>query len=74
MRTAMLGLAAWLAAAGGALAAGANYHVIDRIPGPDGGWDYVRVDPVHNRVLVTRGAARSNLDGWRATPAGRSGG
>ena len=56
MRTALL---AWLALAAlattAAQAAAPAYKITDRIAGPDGGWDYVRVDPGQNRVLVTRG-------------------
>jgi len=39
-----------------ALAAPASptYHVIDRISGPDGGWDYTSYDAKHGRVLVAR--------------------
>ncbi len=51
-----------LGSAVAALAAPSGYHVLDRIPGPDGGWDYVRVDPVHNRVLVTRGGSVMAVD------------
>jgi DNA-binding beta-propeller fold protein YncE len=36
--------------------------VVDRIAGPDGGWDYVRVDQANNRVLVTRGASVMAID------------
>jgi DNA-binding beta-propeller fold protein YncE len=50
------------AAATGAQAAGSGYHVLDRISGPDGGWDYVRVDPVNNRVLVAHGGSVVALD------------
>ena len=41
----------------GAQAVVPDYHVIDRIAGPDGRWDYVRVDAVHNRVLVAHGTS-----------------
>ncbi|HTI67723.1 MAG TPA: hypothetical protein VL460_09300 [Caulobacteraceae bacterium] len=33
----------------------ARYRVVDRIAGPDGGWDYAAVDARNNRVLVGRG-------------------
>jgi len=42
--------AAWAAEAGAS-----GYRVVDRIDGPDGGWDYIRVDPSHNRVLAAHG-------------------
>jgi len=54
--------ALWLGSAAAASAAPFAYHVLDRIPGPDGGWDYVRVDPVYNRVLVTRGGSVMAVD------------
>lgn len=50
------------AAATGAQAAGSGYHLIEGIAGPDGGWDYVRVDPVNNRVLVAHGGSVVALD------------
>jgi DNA-binding beta-propeller fold protein YncE len=49
-------------AAGAAGAAGPGYHVLDRIAGPDGSWDYVRVDPHNNRVLVAHGGAVTAID------------
>ena len=54
-----LGLCATAAAA---QAAGTGYHVVDRVAGPDGGWDYVRVDPANNRVLLTHGGSVLALD------------
>jgi YVTN family beta-propeller protein len=51
-----------LCLAGGAQAAGSGYHVIDRIAGPDGGWDYVRVDARNNRVLLTHGGSVMAID------------
>jgi DNA-binding beta-propeller fold protein YncE len=54
-----LGLCATTAAA---QAAGTGYHVVDRVAGPDGGWDYVRVDPTNNRVLLTHGGSVLALD------------
>src|SRR3982751_5534786 len=55
------------AAAGVSLAAAATqapppYAVVDRIPGPDGGWDYLRVDPDHNQLLIPRGGAVMTVD------------
>jgi DNA-binding beta-propeller fold protein YncE len=40
----------------------AGYHVIDRIAGPDGGWDYVRIDAANNRVLVAHGTSVMAVD------------
>jgi YVTN family beta-propeller protein len=70
LRLAAIVLSAWAACT--AAAAGApGYHVIDKIAGPDGGWDYVRVDPVNNRVLVARGASVMAVDlASRAVTAG----
>jgi hypothetical protein len=39
-----IGLAVALAAAAAADAAPGTYRVIDRIKGPDGGWDFLRID------------------------------
>ncbi|MBC7522162.1 MAG: hypothetical protein H7268_13860 [Sandarakinorhabdus sp.] len=55
----MIMLAALLARS--AVAAPA-YKVLDAIPGPDGGWDYVRVDAANNRVLVARGTSVMAVD------------
>lgn len=58
---AAVGLAS-LAIASAAQAAGSGYRVLDRISGPDGGWDYVRVDTVNNRVLVAHGGSVLAMD------------
>ena len=60
--------------AGTAHAAG-GWRVIDRIAGPDGGWDYLRVDDKADRVLVTRGATVMAVDlkTRKVTPAWASG-
>ena len=46
----------------GSAQAATGYHVIDRISGPDGGWDYVRVDAKNNRVLLTHGSSVMAID------------
>ncbi len=55
-----------LCAIGGAAAAadvvGTGYHVVDRIDGPDGSWDYIRVDASHNRVLTAHGGSVMSAD------------
>ncbi len=56
------GLAALMLTAAGAAEAATGYHVVDRIKGPDGGWDYVRVDGKNNRVLITHGASVMAID------------
>ncbi|HEV2532132.1 YncE family protein [Phenylobacterium sp.] len=56
------GAIAALAMAGAAQAAGPGYHVVDKIPGPDGGWDYLRIDAAHNRILIPRGVAVTAID------------
>ena len=69
LRIATLALAAALCSGAGAQAAG--YHLIERIAGPDGSWDYVRIDVVNNRVLVARGGSMMSLDlTTRAVTAG----
>ena len=49
-------------ASGAAFAAPSGYHVIDRISGPDGGWDYVRIDAANNRALVAHGGSVMAVD------------
>jgi DNA-binding beta-propeller fold protein YncE len=62
-RLAGLAFGVGLAVSTGALAAAApGYHVIDKIPIPDGGWDYARVDPAVDRVFVTRGNSVMAID------------
>lgn len=61
-RIAMAGVAALMASAGAALAAGSHYAVTEKIAGPDGGWDYLRVDEAHSRVLIPRGTAVMAID------------
>ncbi len=38
----------------GKMADVSNYRVVDRISGPDGGWDLLSVDPVAKRLYVAR--------------------
>ncbi|MDI1365836.1 MAG: YncE family protein [bacterium] len=49
-------------ACGAAQAGPSGYHLAERIPGPDGGWDYAAVNPLHNTVLVGRGAHIMTID------------
>lgn len=51
-----------LLAAAPALAAPASYSVTDRIAGPDGPWDYAKVDPQTHRLFVARGNAVTVVD------------
>ena len=37
-----------------AISGEAGYSVVDRIPGPDGGYDYISVDSANHRVFVAR--------------------
>lgn len=62
MRLVLALAATALLAASAAQAAGPGYRVLDRIAGPDGGWDFLRVDPAHNRLLVTRGTSVMAVD------------
>lgn len=57
-----LAVLALAAASGTALAGPSGYHVVDRIAGPDGGWDYASYDPAGDRVLVARSKAVSAFD------------
>ena len=52
-----------------ASAQAADYRVLDRIAGPDGGWDYARVDAANHRVLVTRGTSVMVVDPVARTAA-----
>lgn len=54
-----------------AAAAPAPMTIIDRIGGPDGGWDYANFDPVHRRLYVAHGAAITaiDVDTGKVTPA-----
>jgi YVTN family beta-propeller protein len=40
----------------------APMKVVDRIAGPDGGWDYANFDPVHRRLYVAHGATITAID------------
>jgi DNA-binding beta-propeller fold protein YncE len=55
-------LIAATSAVGATPAPQARYHIVDRIPGPDGGWDYASYDAARNRVLVARTAAVTAVD------------
>jgi YVTN family beta-propeller protein len=54
-----------------AATAPAPMKVVDRIAGPDGGWDYANFDPVHRRLYVAHGAAITaiDVDTGKVTPA-----
>ncbi len=45
-------------------------HVVDRIAGPDGGWDYASFDPARRRVYVAHGSSVMMIDAdtGRVTP------
>ncbi|MDR7114472.1 hypothetical protein [Caulobacter sp. BE254] len=55
-------LALTVATAAQALAAPEPMKIVDRIAGPDGGWDYANFDPVHRRLYVAHGAAVTAID------------
>jgi len=59
---AALAAAATVALGTGAQAAAPGYHVVDKIPGPDGGFDYIRIDAKNNRALLPRGKAVMAVD------------
>lgn len=48
----------------------ASMHIEARHAGPDGGWDFSAIDPVHRRLYVSRsnGVTALDLDGGRVTP------
>jgi len=46
----------------GTAQAAPEYKVIDRIAGPDGGWDFIRVDPQSARVYVAHGGSVLAVD------------
>jgi DNA-binding beta-propeller fold protein YncE len=39
-----------------------RYSIVDRIPGPDGGWDLLSVDPVAKRLYVARSGGVMAVD------------
>jgi DNA-binding beta-propeller fold protein YncE len=48
--------------AGASSAASTGYKVIDKIAGPDGAWDYLRVDTANNRLLIAHGSSVTIVD------------
>ena len=48
-----------------------TYRLVASIPGPDGGWDLLSVDPLHHRVYIARAEAVMALDliGGAVTPS-----
>ncbi len=69
--SAFAAFAVGLSAAASASAAPAPaYAVVDRIKGPDGGWDYASFDPVRRRLYVARstGAMAVDVDTGKVTP------
>src|SRR5215467_12017948 len=48
----------------------ATMHVEARYSGPDGGWDFSTIDPVHRRLYVSRsnGVTALDLDSGHVTP------
>jgi DNA-binding beta-propeller fold protein YncE len=62
MRRTICGAAILWAAATAALAAAPPYRILDRLAGPDGGWDYVRADPTHDRILLAHGKSVTRFD------------
>lgn len=39
-----------------------DYRIVDRIAGPDGGWDFASIDPANDRVYVARADAIMRID------------
>ena len=51
-----------LGAASGVSAQSSGLHVIDRIAGPDGGWDYASFDPARGRVYIAHGSSVTMIE------------
>ena len=71
LATLAAGSASGLVGAAHAQAAAAPaYAVVDRIKGPDGGWDYASFDPARRRLYVARssGAMAVDVDTGKVTP------
>lgn len=62
LRLAVLAAVASIAAPALAAPAVHSYHVAGTIAGPDGGWDYTRVDPVTHRLYVARTSSVTVID------------
>ena len=63
MKAHLLGFTAAVGMAAAAMAApSSGYHLVGRVGGGDGGWDYVSADPANHRVLVGRGNGVLVLD------------
>lgn len=62
--TRLLGIAALLASFSAAASTGRvpTYRVVDHIPGPDGGWDFVDFDARYQRLYVARSDAITMID------------
>ena len=54
MRKIVIGVLALLALGASAAGAAPVHKVIERLPGPDGRWDYASVDRAHHRLLIGR--------------------
>src|SRR5262249_49608597 len=48
-----------------------SMHIEARYPGPDGGWDFSAIDPVHRRLYISRsnGVTALDLETGRLTPS-----
>lgn len=64
-------LALTLATGAFAAAPAPSLKIVDRIAGPDGGWDYANFDPVHRRLYIAHGTAITavDVDSGHVTPA-----
>ena len=38
------------------------YHIVDRIAGPDGGWDFASIDPANGRLYIARTDTVERID------------
>ncbi len=67
---ALLACASLAALCAGAASA-ADLKIVQRIPGPDGGWDYASYDAAHARVLVARTDGVMAVDTAAGTATGK---
>lgn len=63
-QTAVIAVALLAGVAGDAVAEPptAHYKILDSIAGPDGRWDFARIDAAHHRLLVTRTTSLMTVD------------
>lgn len=68
---ALLAAACALGAAAPALAAAPAYHLAQKLPLPDGGWDLMSFDPVLGRIYIARSDAVTAIDAASGAVTGK---